>query len=37
MLDAGAALVAVGTASFRDPRAATHIARGLSPVTARAM
>lgn len=30
MLDAGAALVAVGTASFRDPQAATQIARALA-------
>jgi dihydroorotate dehydrogenase (NAD+) catalytic subunit len=30
MLDAGATLVAVGTASFRDPLAAARIARGLA-------
>jgi dihydroorotate dehydrogenase (NAD+) catalytic subunit len=30
MLDAGATLVAVGTASFRDPQAAAGVARGLA-------
>jgi len=30
LLDAGATLVAVGTASFRDPSTAARIARGLA-------
>jgi dihydroorotate dehydrogenase len=30
LLDAGATLVAVGTASFRDPSIAARIARGLA-------
>ena len=30
MIDAGAALVAVGTATFRDPAAAAQIAHGLA-------
>jgi len=34
LIDAGATLVAVGTASFRDPTAATGIARGLLRMTA---
>jgi dihydroorotate dehydrogenase (NAD+) catalytic subunit len=34
LIDAGATLVAVGTASFCDPAAATRIARGLARMTA---
>jgi dihydroorotate dehydrogenase len=30
MIDAGAALVAIGTATFRDPGAAAQIAHGLA-------
>jgi dihydroorotate dehydrogenase (NAD+) catalytic subunit len=34
LLDVGAALVAVGTESFRDPTAGTRIARELATATA---
>jgi dihydroorotate dehydrogenase (NAD+) catalytic subunit len=37
LLDAGATLVAVGTESFRDPRAASRIAAGLATRSATAI